>query len=290
MVDTGSSDLALPNQGINGYTGPTLTETQPAGASTITASYGIGTWTGFGVQGTVGLVGTPIQSNNAPFIAMQSQTSILTHSVEQGLFGVAYDPLATYNVQPKTVMDAWMQSGVLNNDQIAFYGCPSNLMSQAYIDFGNTDPSLTCNPSGTPVAIAKSPSKDYYSIDLRAVTIGTNSVPLPATFQKVKNSLGSNTWTIVDSCTSAMMLPQSITQQLVNVMIASGGMPQSWSQKTLSDFVNAKTAVSNANFNYAVLPKISFDIAYAATGNSTFRITIGPRQYIQSTADGFCKL
>ena len=275
--------MAIPNNGLNDYSGPKLN--LGASGPLLSAVYGIGNWTGYAHTGTVAL-STTVTSNSAKFIAMSSQYLIADGTTVQGLFGVAYDPLASTSSSPKTVMDAWYQAGVLANNEIAFHACPLSLMSEAYIDFGNSDPSFTCNPDGTPNVWAYSPSADYYTINIVKINVGSNAVTLPQYFQQYTNGVGSLSWSIVDSCTTNLILPQNVVQALVNAIASSGAIPSSWPTNLKTQFLNAEVTVSNPGFKWSLFPTITFYIQYTSTSTQTFQIVLSAYQYIQATADG----
>ena len=281
QVDTGSSDLAVPNKGLNSYAGPTLN--LAANNKLVQATYGSGSWSGYAYNGVVSLTNS-VSANNAPFAAMMKQTNMADGVKIQGILGVAYDSISTLGTTPRTVMDAWYQAGVLQNNEIAFHACPSNLMSQAYIDFGNSDPSFSCNPSGSPYVWAESPSTNYYTINVLDILIGGSSAPVPSTFQEAQLSDGSQSWTVVDSCTSILLLPDSVVQALVTKILNSGAVPSNWPQSTINSFFNVESVVSNPGFNWAKFPTLSFVID-SGTG-SNFQITLSANEYIQQTANG----
>ncbi|KAL2916887.1 hypothetical protein HK105_203666 [Polyrhizophydium stewartii] len=295
MVDSGSTDLSIPNAGLNNYAGPAINATRPAGASTISASYGDQSgWSGFGFQGNVSITNTTIKAGNAPIIAMESQTSSPVYtdgSTSQGLIGLAYAALGGFAVTPATIMDAWYASGTLPSNTIGFHACPYGRTNESYIDFGNTAPSTKCNASGVPTVWAPSPAQTYFTIDIRNISVAGTRVALPSTFQP---GSGWSGWSIVDSCTSVARLPGTVITALKAAIIASGGLPSDIqaSQSTRDNFLGGSIAVLPANpFNWAALPNVTFEITSdqptASGRNAPFSITMGAKQYIQKDSNGY---
>lgn len=164
------------------------------------------------------------------------------------------------------------------------------MTNQSYVDFGNDDPSYKCSSNGVPVVWAYSPARTYFTIDVRAISIDSVPVTLPQTFQ---NGIGYNKWSLVDSCTSVMILPGSVITALVNAIQSSGGLPSDLaSSPHLSNFLSGSIGIRPVQpFQWSKLPSISFDITSdqirPGGQNATFKITLGARQYIQPNANGY---
>ncbi|OAJ36958.1 hypothetical protein BDEG_21053 [Batrachochytrium dendrobatidis JEL423] len=294
MIDSGSTDLTVPLTGLNNYVGPTINTPRPPGSGDLIGTYGDQSgWTGYGFQGTARVTGTNITASNAPVIGMFRQTTnpiYTTGDVTQGLLGIAYPSLASYRVTPSTVVDAWVASGTMPKNEIAFHACPYSMTNQSYVDFGNDDPSYKCSSNGVPVVWAYSPARTYFTIDVRAISIDSVPVTLPQTFQ---NGIGYNKWSLVDSCTSVMILPGSVITALVNAIQSSGGLPSDLaSSPHLSNFLSGSIGIRPVQpFQWSKLPSISFDITSdqirPGGQNATFKITLGARQYIQPNANGY---
>ena len=283
LVDTGSTDFAVPNAGINNYYGPTLN--MPQTDFQYHAIYGSGSWTGYLHRGVVSLNPT-ITAPNAPYFAVSSQSNIFDGVTSQGLLGVAYDSLALTPTGPRSVMDAWIQVGALAKNEISFHACPLSLQSEGYVDFGNEDPSFTCNPSGTSYVWAYSPSVNYYTINIVGIKVGGSTVNLPKNFQKYGLADGSQSWSLVDSCTSVLLLPKNIVQSIIAAIVSSGGIPSSWSQQFLTQFFNIQVLAINPDFKWDLFPTISIQIQTAANSGETFEIVLSAREYIQEASAG----
>ncbi|KAI8918074.1 aspartic peptidase domain-containing protein [Entophlyctis helioformis] len=295
MVDSGSTDTIVPLLGINNYTGPTVNQRKPADSNITSSTFSDGSrWVGFGAKTTVSLAGTSVSADNAPFIGVTSQSTdpLLFHSPLEGLIGIAYDSLSSYKTSEgiQSVLGAWYLSGAMANDEIAFHGCPYSHVEDSYIDIGNTEPSTKCNPTGQPNVWAASPVQDFYTVDIRAIYIDGKPIPLPAGFQDPR---GSYPWSLVDSCTSAIFIPENVHTALISAIKASGGLPSEVASSSVVDsFLNAGVSLRPKNdFDWAKMPTISFDFlteaAFKAGGHGTFRITLGPRQYLQRDVNGF---
>ncbi|KAJ8327011.1 hypothetical protein QVD99_005121 [Batrachochytrium dendrobatidis] len=297
MIDSGSTDLTIPLAGLNNYSGPTINTPRPPGGSNLTGAYGDQSgWIGYGFQGTARVTGTNITTSNAPVIGMFQQTTnpiYTTGDVTQGLLGIAYPSLASYRVTPSTVIDAWVASGTMPKNEIAFHACPYSMINQSYVDFGNTDPSYKCSSNGVPVVWAYSPARTYFTLDIRAISVNSVPVTLPSTFQNV---MGYNKWSFIDSCTSVIVLPGAVITTLVNAIRSSGGLPSDLASSSyLSDFLAGNIGVKPAQpFQWSKLPSVSFDITsdqtISGSQNATFKITLGARQYIQPNVNGYYQM
>ncbi|KAH6585586.1 hypothetical protein BASA50_001195 [Batrachochytrium salamandrivorans] len=296
MVDSGSTDLTIPLAGLNDYDGPTIDTPRPLGGRNLSASYGDSSgWTGYGFQGSASISGTNITANNTPIIGMFQQTTnpVFTSgsTTSQGLLGIAYPVFASYNVAPATAVDAWFAAGAIPKNEIAFHACPYSLSSQSYIDFGNTQPTYACSSNGVPVVWAYSPVRSYFTLDIRSISINSSPVSLPSTFQTVS---GYRKWSLIDSCTSVLMVPKVVVSSLLAAVRSSGGIPSDLAASSYySDFLNGNVGViPNNAFHWEKLPTLSFDITSdqmttVGSKNATFRITLGPKQYIQPDDNGY---
>ncbi|KAH6582176.1 hypothetical protein BASA60_002083 [Batrachochytrium salamandrivorans] len=295
MVDSGSTDLTIPLAGLNNYAGPTIDTPRPLGGRNLSGSYGDHSgWTGYGIQGSVLISGTNITANNTPIIAMFKQTTnpvFTSGTPSQGLLGIAYSALASYKVVPATAVDAWFSAGAIPKNEIAFRACPYGLSNQSYIDFGNTQPTYTCSSNGVPVVWAYSPVRSYFTLDIRSISINSSPISLPSTFQNVT---GYRKWSLIDSCTSVLMVPSVVLSSLLDEIRSSGGIPSDLAASAhYSDFLNGRTGVIPRNaFNWTKLPTVSFDITSdqmttAGSKNATFRVTLGPKQYLQRNDNGY---
>eukprot|EP00842_Homolaphlyctis_polyrhiza_P003613 jgi/Hompol1/4252/HPOL_007010-RA len=104
-------------------------------------------------------------------------------------------------------------------------------------------------------------------------------------------------YSIVDSCTSVLMIPPAAFTAFTTAIRNSGGLPTSFSTTDTSQFLNGYYAMSvpASAFNWPALPTLAFDIAQdpATTSNgqaATFRIVLGPRQYIQPDPLGYYRM
>ena len=94
------------------------------------------------------------------------------------------------------------------------------------IDWGAEDASLTCTPDGQPTAWAKvitSPDTTHYVVDVRGITIGSTPVTsLPIGTSSWQQ--GPNGQSIVDSCTTKLIIPNAAFQMLTDQIQASSAL------------------------------------------------------------------
>ncbi|KAJ1339203.1 hypothetical protein BSLG_006341 [Batrachochytrium salamandrivorans] len=249
MVDSGSTDLTIPLAGLNNYDGPTIDTPRPLGGKNLSASYGDSSgWTGYGFQGSASISGTNITANNTPIIGMFQQTT---------------NPVFT--------------SGSTTSQ---------GLLGIAYPVFA----SYNVAPA-TAVDAWFAAVRSYFTLDIRSISINSSPVSLPSTFQTVS---GYRKWSLIDSCTSVLMVPKVVVSSLLAAVRSSGGIPSDLAASSYySDFLNGNVGViPNNAFHWEKLPTLSFDItsdqmATVGSKNATFRITLGPKQYIQPDDNGY---
>ncbi|KAH6564037.1 hypothetical protein BASA62_008159 [Batrachochytrium salamandrivorans] len=286
MIDTGSSDTTVAVSGLNQYSGPTVPLERPAGAKSLSAKYSDKSgWTGFGTIAQIGLPGTNIYANNAPVVGMAKQTTnppFSTGKDNNGLLGLSYSSRAIYISDPPSVMDAWLEAGVIEKNEILVHGCPYDLAHQSYIDIGNTSPSHSCGSSGTPLAWAKSPRLGEYTVDIKSVYVGSQEVSLPKNFQK-----GDDDWSYVDTCTPLLNVPKPVASALFEAIIQSGGLPAGLTTHEINEFTSGEKALPKAKrIDWSLLPSLTFEIAATGGRGKTFKIMLGPHQYIQPDLNG----
>ena len=299
-IDSGSADLAVASVGLARFDSSKggMTIAEVPGAPSVSVSYGDKSWwSGFPVQSSVSIPGTSISSPNAPFAIITSQSTspvFVTGSgrfATQGMMGVAYGSLSRIGLSPKTVVDSWYQYGVIQNNMIGFHACPYQYISQAYIDFGYEEPSTECGGTSEPSAWAKSPSNTYYTVDIRSILVGGVALPLPSSFQS-QSSL--DYYSLVDSCTSLLLLPSSIVVALRSAIFDSGGLVPAISQNDVTSFLSGRYRfIFGTTPNWSALPTLTFRMVSSQRNDQgTYRlldITLGPQQYIQIDPDGYCK-
>jgi hypothetical protein len=85
---------------------------------------------------------------------------------------------------------------------------------------------------------------------------------------------------------------------LINEIVASGGyiflklgLPVAWTLVERDNFLNLKSSqrTPSSAFQWSKLPSITFELP-SVRGRETFRLTLGPKQYIQQADDGYWML
>ncbi|KAL2913531.1 hypothetical protein HK105_206991 [Polyrhizophydium stewartii] len=103
QLDTSSSDLEVPNAGINDYSSAH-------------------------VSGFVGVVGTNIISANAPIIVVTTQyfPMLFEDTNGHGRLGLGPVSNAYLHKNPPTVLEAWVASGAISNTNVSLRLCPTS--------------------------------------------------------------------------------------------------------------------------------------------------------------------
>ena len=296
-VDTGSSDTTLPLSNLNNYGGPNISYEASSDQIPVGNNYGDGSWwTGYLVGMSVGLYNTTVYAI-APIALMELQSTIPIYSGgtkgvyadgTNGLMGIGFPQLASSSVrQPRTVMEAWYNEGQISNNQVSIHGCPYGaLQGDSFIDFGNETPyHPNCGSWSVTIGI---PFPSYYNLDI--LQIGINDIPqnLGDNWQP-SNFFGTRYFSILDSCTSNLVLPGAIVNNLKAQIIAGDGIsPRLKSSRQLSAWLMGNIALSldSEDLIYSKLPNISFSIASQFTDFANITIILGPRQYIQTDSSG----
>lgn len=171
-----------------------------------------------------------------------------------GLIGLAFPALSQFPTEPKTLFDAWVsRAGGSIKNQIGFYGCPYSLIEQSWIDFGNTEP-MNDTYSSFVKATAQSPALDFYNIDIRGILLGESRLSLPTSFQR-------GSYSIVDSCTTVILLPSKIANSFQKRILNSGGFDSlQLTDSMLISFILGEITVlcPSSVFKWELLPSLTF--------------------------------
>ncbi|TPX55084.1 hypothetical protein CcCBS67573_g09514 [Chytriomyces confervae] len=286
MVDTGSSDLVIPGQSVNAYSGTRYDTTgkYQYGSSVSSGYAGGASWKGGFFSDTIDIGGS---RSIATFAVMYYQTPdnvVADGSWTQGILGLAYDALARAPVAPKTVFSSFVSNNVFTQDVFAFRGCPATSKSKSYLDFGATDDSLTCTSTNQPLGWVQVTSKTYYVVNVLKVGVDGGEVALPSDWQSDYDR-GS----IVDSCTTLLILPKGVFDAFVAAIKKSGVLAKAGMSAAFQNaFLYQYTGMSSRYFNldFASLPKISF-VLQKADGTGTVTLTMSGFNYIQGDGQGY---
>jgi hypothetical protein len=289
MIDTGSTDTIFPSSTVNNYQGPSINPVIPPGSSLKSSTYGDGSWwRGYIVRTNVGLAGKNVNAL-APIAVMVNQSTspvFASGRPANGLMGLGFSALSSASSTPFSVMDAWFDQKVIPKNEIAFHGCPYSRESQSWIDFGNETPYVGCGNQSVTVNM---PTKTYYNLDLQRILVGGNSLPFPTTFQSGSGS--SRKYSILDSCTSLILLPLSTVNAFRTALRESGAFSQTFQSNLYFDqWIDGEILFSNLHLHidYSLLPNITFEIATGRNDYNSTQLVLGPRQYIQIDTSGFC--
>jgi hypothetical protein len=173
------------------------------------------------------------------------------------------------------------------------HGCPYTREDESWMDIGikqvnlgNETPYSDCGNFSVSIGI---PFPGHYNMDILAVYVNNKAVDIPS-FQNFK---GKKTYSLLDSCTSLIVVPDSVLSIVQNAIINGGGVStrfstdpyfQSWLKS------NTVVQVEESDFNWDVLPTIGFTIASQDYSFKNITVVLGPREYIQLDATGkYCK-
>ncbi|KAH6582318.1 hypothetical protein BASA61_008602 [Batrachochytrium salamandrivorans] len=303
-IDSGSTDMAVAGAGLNNYNDAAgvLSISKLPNSPTSSGHYADGSWwAGFGIQSNVSLNGSTISAKNAPLVVMTAQSTfpIFVKGTgtpnQQGLMGIAYPSLSQFSFSPPTVVDAWYAQKTISKNEIAFHACPYDRIAEAYIDFGNDSPSIECNPSGAPIAWALSPSRSYFTMDVRNISVNDQMIILPKTFQTTDSGLiggDIKAWSFIDSCSTLIHVPAVVNTALKQAIVASGALSSALTPTIVENLLSGTYAYSISSYiNWTALPTLSFDIVsdQSVGGFSKIlTIVLGGHQYLQCDQNTYC--
>ncbi|KAJ3304682.1 Type I transmembrane sorting receptor, partial [Blyttiomyces sp. JEL0837] len=226
QLDSGSTDLLVPGIDLNGYSGPTYDYRgkSPIRTGVHTKFADLSSWQGNMYMDTVSVVGMSV---SAPFAVMITQTSnpIVTDGASsEGLFGIGFDELSSYPVDPRSVRTALSNSKQLAQDIIAFRGCPATSNLPSIVNWGGTDPSLTCTNTGFPIGYAAvSDTTGHFAVNVLGVGIGITNVAYKELILPDRNfwQIGLNQDSIVDSCTTLLYIYDTLFEEFADTIIGT---------------------------------------------------------------------
>jgi hypothetical protein len=294
-VDTGSSDTVVASRLTNNFSGSSFNFSFPGNQPLVGLNYhDMSYWLGYVQRIACGI--SDISAICPIALIIEQSTSPLFLDEESnisGLIGVGFPSLSAATLaSPQTVMDAWFNSGQIEKKQLAIHGCTYERESESYIDIGNEslyEPAGCTNFSAT-IGI---PSPSYYNLDILQITFANSVVPLNSAWQTVKVSTQLyRRYSVLDSCTSVILLPTYMVTLLKNQVIASGGLSAILGNVYLNDWLNGMSGVAwNPNsIKWELLPEVSLTIKSQTTNQKNVTLVLGPRQYIQLDDTGlYCK-
>ncbi|KAJ3189055.1 Beta-secretase 2 [Irineochytrium annulatum] len=310
-IDSGSSDLLIPGTNLPAYTGPTYDTTThtPMSSQTVTGAFADGSnWVGRPFADTVSIPSASLSATSCPFLAMTDQDTnnpVATGQpgTSQGLLGIAYDSLSVFG-DGGTVLSTMVAQGAVKHDAIGVRACQMNSGNASVLDWGlELASQLVCASdvgigagSSDPLAIgvlgwASTPEENFYSLDVTGVTINGVNMTLGSGWQKVTSAsgggrVGARMYSIIDSCTTVMFLPQMMHGALVEGIKATNVFQgYGWSDADVNSFLNFQGAARlGSAFPYSKLPTIQFMLR--STSGGTVYLTVPASAYLQPDASG----
>ncbi|KAK5665586.1 hypothetical protein QVD99_007234 [Batrachochytrium dendrobatidis] len=217
----------------------------------------------------VTIPGTRITDISLPILAVRKQSpdSVGIHPKFDGIFGLAYSSLSKHH-SPATAMDVLYTSDVIPSNEIGIQLCPYEMISDSFINIGNTDVTAKCGTNGRSVAWVQSPSDDYFTVNIKSILVNGKRVELPAGFQKKEKMdvLCTPLWKHALHICNFLKLNNL---QIENLYWKNHLMPEKyfsidWGKlPTLSITMFAENPVTDDNYN------------------SVVTIKLGPKDYIQ---------
>ncbi|KAJ8327850.1 hypothetical protein O5D80_003247 [Batrachochytrium dendrobatidis] len=246
---------------------------------------------------TVTIPGTRITDIKLPVIAVEKQSADIVGISPNldGIFGFAYSSLSNQHSRVPA-MDALHTSDVIPNNEVGLQLCPYDMISNSFINIGNTDITAKCGTDGRSVAWVQSPTTDRHTVNIKSILVNGKPVELPVEFQK-KEENGRTLYSVIQTCCIFMHFPKVVVTALVKAIVGSNAITV---KKTKSEHKRKLTPEeiekifwehhampkSNLHINWNKLPSLTITM-FSQTpvtddnSNSVVEITLGPKDYIQ---------
>ncbi|KAJ3096300.1 Beta-secretase 2 [Phlyctochytrium bullatum] len=272
-IDSGSSDLVLPGPKLPNYATPTNpfpprfeTANKPQIArGTVRTLFADGSaWAGRMFRAAVEVA--PGVAGEVPVAVAEQQTSsppAITSRYCQGLLGLGFDSLSINPARPATLLTSLRATNALRRDRVALRGCPAAAANgTSFIDWGADDAALACSvaggtgqPNATAVAWVAVTRRQHYTVQVSKVAIGEGAAPT-----KAWDGIGGMGFpeSLVDSCTTVLMLPPEAFEGLVRAVnetrvFQDAGLGEEWVGQFLTNLVSIPSALS---YNLTLLPPL----------------------------------
>ncbi|KAK5668164.1 hypothetical protein QVD99_005203 [Batrachochytrium dendrobatidis] len=288
------SDIVVPLSSSNDDIGLTPQHT-PSGEP-VTIDYKGDEYKGVTSDTAVTIPGTSITDINLPVVAVEKQSPDLVGIDPEfdGIFGFGNSLLSKHHPQT-TAMDVLYTSDVIPNNEIGLQLCPYEMLSDSFINIGNTDVTAKCGTDGTSIAWVQSPLNDEFTVNIKSILINDEPVNLPEEFQKTIMENGRILYSSVETCFLHMRFPEVVVTALVDAILDSGAITVNIN--IFSDKLGKVMVKKIFSQNYAMLES-GFDIDWGklptlsitmfaqtpvtdANCNSVVTIKLGPKDYIQ---------
>ena len=119
-------------------------------------------------------------------------------------------------------------------------------------------------------------------MDIKAITIGGIDSPLPSSFQPGKGI--QKVYSILDSCTSQILLPKSVFDDFVSKLKSSGAFSDTfigYGSYYTSWFDGTSPGLTlEGHIDFDKLPSLAFVVASQTKAFKNITLEIGPRHYI----------
>ncbi|KAK6091605.1 hypothetical protein MT418_8499 [Batrachochytrium dendrobatidis] len=191
-------------------------------------------------------------------------------------------------------MDVLYNHDVIPSNEVGIQLCPYDMTSDSFINIGNTDVTAKCGTNGKSVAWVKSPSADYFTVNIKSILVNGKRVELPAEFQK-RVEHGRTLYSVVETCFRYMYFPKVVVAALVDAIVDSNAitlkrikLKRKLYPEEIDDvfWKDGLMAESSFSIEWDRLPTLSITIfaenpVAVENRNSVVAIKLGPRDYIQ---------
>ncbi|EGF77948.1 hypothetical protein BATDEDRAFT_27069 [Batrachochytrium dendrobatidis JAM81] len=293
-VESAFSDIIVPLPSSSNNIG--LAIQSVSSGDPVTIKYKGDEYKGISSKAVVTIPGTRITDSKLPVIAVKKQSPDLIGISPNldGVFGIGYSSLSKHH-PPATAMDILYNGNTIPNNEVGLQLCPYDMISNSFINIGNTDITAKCGTNGRSVAWVDSPSDGYFSVNIKSILINGEQVDLPAEFQKRILKNGYALYSRVETCFTFMQFPERVVATLIDVIVGSNAII--FKKKKLSDKLNKEMVKrklrknrpifkSNYNIDWSKLPTVSIVMfsqnpVTDENRNSVVTIKLGPKDYIQ---------
>ncbi|KAK5667729.1 hypothetical protein QVD99_005837 [Batrachochytrium dendrobatidis] len=294
-VDSSISDIIVPLPGSSNDIG--LAIQSITSGNPVSIKYKGKEYRGVTSTAVVTIPGTRITDISLPVIASERQSadSVGIDPEFDGMFGFAYPSLSKHHSRI-TAMDALYSNDAIPNNEVSIQLCPYEMLSDSFINIGNTDITPKCGTNGRSVAWVDSPPDGRHTVNIKSILINGKQVDLPAEFQKNQGKDGRTLYSVIQTCFTFIHFPKVVVKALVDAIVGSNAITV---KKTMfSNKINSEDIdeifwkhyamiESKYDIDWSRLPSLTIKM-FAQTPvtddnyNSVVTIKLGSKDYMQN--------
>ncbi|EGF78814.1 hypothetical protein BATDEDRAFT_90267 [Batrachochytrium dendrobatidis JAM81] len=293
LVDSSVSDIVVPLPSSSNDVG--LAIQSIPGGQPVTINYKGDEYNGISSTTAVTIPGTRITGIDLPVLAVQKKSASLIgiNPKFDGVFGFGHPSLSKHH-SPITAINVLYNDGVISKNEVGLQLCPYEMLSDSFINIGNTDITEKCGTNGKSIAWVQSPPNSYSTVNIKSILVNGEKVDLPAGFQK-KVEHGRTLYSSLETCSTYMHFPETVVAALISAILDNGAITV---KSNLFDDQLSKEEIEKIFLKHYLMPTSNYNIKWdrmptlsitmhaetpvtVENRNSVVTIKLGPRSYMQ---------